>query len=438
MVRYTEQQMDASGITTEGASTLLAGLFIKDPASNTWNSLDQKFSISQSSGSAAGRTDLAITVYNVNASGQRTTQRPGSITIKDWKDGGLNIRLTDGKTPAVPVTTRTATGDLDPERDANGNLTSARDDIGNLIVSGTAAPNRADYLNGSTGADHIIASGGDDTISPLRIDTVNTSGLTLAQVEQAIRERWSTATADDWIEGGAGRDLIQAGPGNDLIEGGGGNATGTNIGGDRIAAGAGDDRIYANVKIATSTAIAQGETDTASNLKGAFINALAGDDLVIGDTGADALSGGAGSDTLSGGAGADNLWGDSNLQGFTNDEWSITRRVTPWTTSDGVLNSYDFSFNNATGLVAEASGAADWAFGQIDDMEQWYASRKVSGPARADCGSDKPRKGESHLCSRSDNRSGSHSTRLDNWKPASTNGFHDVHLVSFSRSAHHA
>ena len=127
-----------------------------------------------------------------------------------------------------------------------------------------------DRIEGTRGADVIVARGGDDRIEGDRGDDVICAGR-----------------GDDRIEGDDGDDEIDAGRGDDRVDGGEGD--------DRVDGGRGDDRL---------------EGDD-------------GDDSLSGGRGDDRLDGGDGEDTLDGGPGDDHLDGgddDDTLIGGPGDD----------------------------------------------------------------------------------------------------------------------
>ncbi len=204
------------------------------------------------------------------------TSNGDQITLnQNFASGDFGITLSDA--PVDPVTTTTLTGDIAPDDidPTKTGIQAARDAQGNLIGVVQAYD---DILVGTAADDHIMSGEGND-------DVGGNAG-------------------NDWIEGGNGSDYINGETGNDLIEGGAGS--------DILAGDDGNDQIYGNVKIDTATAISNGSTDAATNLRGDWLAGNAGDDTLVGTTGNDVLSGGAGRDLLIGGAGDDYILGDAD------------------------------------------------------------------------------------------------------------------------------
>ncbi len=217
----------------------------------------------------------------------------GNIVIQNYGTGGtFGLTMNGAATVANPTTTRDIVGDFGPQdfTDANGNIVYHYDDLNNLVTDPGKAEARADTLNDSAGNDHILSGAGDDTIS-------------------------ATQGGDDLIEAGSGRDQVYAGAGNDVVIGG--------TEADILSGGAGDDRLYANTQMDVAIAIAQGNAQTGSGLKGDWLAGGAGDDTLVGSTGNDVLSAGSGSDLLIGGAGDDDILGDTDYVA-TGFDWTVT------------------------------------------------------------------------------------------------------------------
>jgi Ca2+-binding RTX toxin-like protein len=286
-------------------SLLVAGLFFKDSAAgpNVWKSVDNKLlltktPVNDAQGAPTGREDLVISFRNADGSA-----RGGSVTIKDFKDGDLNIHLAPGGLPAIPTVERAIlggelqTGSPPPPLDGLGNA---------VVVADTVGADVANTLNGSAQADKIESGGGNDII---RADRVGTSGV--------------ITTVGDWIVAGAGRDTITAGGGDDVIETGTGGGDQTSWdesgGGDIVYAGAGNDLVYGDTRISLADAIAQGDSLNGGTApqglggRGDFLSGGLGDDVLIGTAAQDRLDGGDGADVLISGAGDDWLSGDGGF-----------------------------------------------------------------------------------------------------------------------------
>jgi len=124
--------------------------------------------------------------------------------------------------------------------------------------------------------------------------------------------RYIRGTAgDDFICGGASRNIIRGLAGNDIVYGGTGN--------DRLIGGSGDDTIYGGS--GNDEILGYGGSDELrggdgnDRIKGGYradtIHGDGGNDVLWGGFGNDRLYGGAGSDRLVGGKGADTLIGDA-------------------------------------------------------------------------------------------------------------------------------
>ncbi|MDK9705275.1 MAG: putative Ig domain-containing protein, partial [Sulfuritalea sp.] len=213
----------------------------------------------------------------------------GNIVIRDYASGGsFGLIMTDAATDENPQTTREITGDIKPDdtNAAQAGIQAVRDAEGRLV--GTAQPYE-DILVGTSANEHIRSGELDDNIGG--------------------------RGGNDWIETGAGKDHVYGNEGKDLIEGG--------AGGDILAGDDDDDRIYANTRIDTADAIANGREDTASGEKGDWLAGNAGDDILVAGADNDVLTGGAGEDLLIAGAGDDFILGDADYtpQFIFEDSW---------------------------------------------------------------------------------------------------------------------
>ncbi|MCX7167626.1 MAG: hypothetical protein NTV11_15325 [Rhodocyclales bacterium] len=209
----------------------------------------------------------------------------GNLIIQNYATGGsFGLTMTTATEAALPQTTRTIKGDLTPidtdpaHQQPDGQVHDWTDGLGNLNVLATPLPNRADTLYDSPDNDSIVSGGGDDVI-------------------------YATRGGDNLIDAGSGRDQVYAGVGNDVLIGG--------TDGDILSGGAGNDRLYADARITTAAAIAQGNAQTGSGQQGDWLAGGSGADTLVGSASNDVLSGGGGSDLLIGGAGNDDILGDT-------------------------------------------------------------------------------------------------------------------------------
>ncbi len=139
----------------------------------------------------------------------------------------------------------------------------------------------------------------------------------------AADNRLQGGRGDDTLLGGQGRDTLEGGVGNDSLAGG--------PGADLLLGGAGDD--FYRVENFTDQVIDTSGADTIAasvtytlpaGVEALFLQGSAGlhgwgnagDNLIVGSTGADSLRGGMGDDTLDGGAGADSLTGGTGEDRF--------------------------------------------------------------------------------------------------------------------------
>lgn len=164
----------------------------------------------------------------------------------------------------------------------------------------------------------------------------------------------ATRGGDDLIEAGAGQDYVDGGSGKDVIMG--------DADGDILVGGEGNDRIYADAQTSVATAIADGNGQTGSGLKGDWLAGGEGDDTLVGGIGNDVLSGGGGADLLIGGAGDDDILGD--IDWVTSFDWTVTDQP------DGVR-----LFDPVVGTMNPPDGAADVIYaGDAMNDSDWRAA----------------------------------------------------------------
>jgi Ca2+-binding RTX toxin-like protein len=268
---------DGLGVVQDKNGNLIAGAFEKKEDGNFHWVLNPTVTAAQNS-------PLTITLADGS-----------TVVIEDFNDGDFGIYLQE--VPQDVATTRTILGDFTPvdfDPVAPGIQTQA-DDLGNPILSGSPEPGRHDGVLDSAGPDLIQVGAGNDTV---------------------IASRGGA----DTIEAGPGRDTVRAGDGDDVVEAG--------PDADIVSGGAGDDRLYANGRIDMAAAIAAGNTDPATGLKGDWLAGGAGEDIVIGAADDDALFGGEGEDLLIGGSGDDFLNGDDDFLA-TSFDWTVTADPAP-------------------------------------------------------------------------------------------------------------
>jgi len=218
----------------------------------------------------------------------------GNLLIKNYQSGNLNINLTGAVAETNPQTTQNIAGD-------------------------------ESFLNDSPGNDSISGGGGNDTI-------------------------FAQLGGDDLINANAGQDKVNGGAGNDVIIGGADN--------DILAGGVGNDRLYADDQISVVDAIAAGNSQTGSGLKGEWLAGESGDDTLIGGVGNDVLTGGGGNDLLIGGAGDDDISGDANW--VVNDfSWTVS-------TTNG-----EHLYTGAIGNMTPADSGADVIYAGTGDDYVW-------------------------------------------------------------------
>lgn len=325
ILRY--QYVDAQG---NAQSTVLAGVAIKEP-DGKWKTPDGRFVLEQTD------ANLKVTFG---------TDVDGSATIRNFdftkavQGGYFGIRLIE--TQALPVIANTIVGDYDYLEDP---------------------ANPGAYLYDEWGNPQMGGDSGEVAVNVLQDTPVNDRIEGLAFSDWLIARRGG----DDRILGGHERDYIEGGDGNDVLEGGDDGETGFLgggqfafgiIGGDVLFGGIDNDRLYGNVFKETVDLVRDGETGSASIIRGDVLDGGDGNDLLAGDINGDVVLGGAGDDLLIGGAGDDFLFGDAKqafpLMNLADPQaapywgWSITSLVNGATRVD--------TFNQSTKVEAATPG----------------------------------------------------------------------------------
>lgn len=181
-----------------------------------------------------------------------------------------------------------------------------------------ASLHHVEVIEGSSGADDILASGS---------DAITVSGNAGA----------------DTLSGGDGDDHLRGDQGNDTLYG--------NAGADKLLGGDGADRLYGG----TGNDVMTGN---------------AGDDFVFGEEGNDTLFGGDGDDHLQGNAGQDTLFGNAGLDVLSagdGDDWLVGGEGAD-TIDGGAGNDTAFYGAAAAGIaldLASGSGTAGEASGDV-------------------------------------------------------------------------
>ena len=110
-----------------------------------------------------------------------------------------------------------------------------------------------------------------------------------------VHDYIARSTGDDQIAAHGGADFIEAGAGQDYVDGEEGEDVITGgTGSDILAGWVGDDRLYADVKMEVADAIAAGNSQAGSGIRGDWLAGEAGDDTLVGGIGNDVFSGGGG------------------------------------------------------------------------------------------------------------------------------------------------
>ena len=198
----------------------------------------------------------------------------------------------------------------------------------------------ADSLTGDTGANILIGWGGGDTIAGSAGDDVIFGN-----------------SGDDTLRGGNGNDELHGGAGIDTLNGGAGIDTASwdlfqqHPKGGPNSIDDSTSGITANIQ----TGVAGAETLVSiENLTGS-----AGDDLLLGDGGANVLSGGDGDDELKGRDGDDALiggTGDDMMLGQNGDDWFSAGTGTNFADGGNGIDTLDYTTLNR-GITLEMAGA---------------------------------------------------------------------------------
>ena len=258
----------------------------------------------------------------------------------DASNGGLTITEINGTPIVVGQTVTLPTGEQ-ITLNADYTLTIVTDsDLGSQSFTYTIADNAG---NTDTGFATIttVAS------APLNYVVEGTAGADLINAAYTLDPEGDLVDANDALDG-SNNDSIRAGAGNDTVNGGadndtfvteGGFGNDTVIGGEAVTSGTDYDTIQLNTVSVTApvavtfTADEAGTLTTGANTldfseierleladnndtvdgtvttTGIDINAMGGDDSVLGGSGDDTVNGGTGNDTITGGQGADSITG---------------------------------------------------------------------------------------------------------------------------------
>lgn len=289
--------------------------------------------------------------------------------------------------------------------DANANTFIATNGE-NWVIDGRAGndslvgANLADTIIGGAGADTMAGGGGADTASyqtsaagvTVNLGTGMGSGGDAAGDRLSGIENLTGSNFADVLYGdAANRNVISGGLGNDTIF-----AAGT--GSDVLDGGAGTDTVDFSlftvgltIELQAGTASDMSLIDPFVHFYSGFENATggAGNDLIVGEYGANVLDGGAGNDTLRGSTGADTLKGGAGVDtaDFSMSEAAVTANLTTGTASGGeaqgdsltgVENLQGTEFGDL--LVGNAS--SNYLFGVLGNdtlMASGYSSDTLNG-----------------------------------------------------------
>jgi Ca2+-binding RTX toxin-like protein len=285
-----------------------------------------------------------------------------NFLIRDFQGGNLGLNLTDPEVDPelnlAPDTDNDIKGDLEPlDTDlTQDGVQSETDEFGNIKLDPSKPkPDQVDSLNDSPGNDHIMSGGGDDTIVALR------GGNDLVEAGDG-KDGVYGYTGNDVVKAGAGDDTVYGGMDGDILLGeadrdklygeGGKDVLIGGTDGDILSGGAEDDKLYADTQVSVAVAIAAGNSQTGTGLKGDWLSGEQGDDTLVGSANNDVVTGGSGNDLLIGGAGDDDIIGDAN-----------------W-----VVNDFNWKISNTTGF-RDYIGASGEQFPADAGVDVVYAGK---------------------------------------------------------------
>ncbi len=292
---------DAFGGTFEGR-TILSRQFWGEDTTGTWTITIEDM---VDNGNAGTLTDLDI-VWK----GDLATQDDTYYFTDDWalmNDANGGVPVLEDALGTNSLNLAAVSGDIRLSLAANS--MSHIDGVeafglgGNTAVALAITGDGDDLLVGTTSGETLIGMRGNDTIRGGDGDDVLSAGRGDDVVWAGTGD-----TGNDTVFGGTGDDVLAGGAGDDLIVGGDANGAGLTAmdlgeqaGFDTLYGGAGNDTLIAG-------SADEGKALTTGGARN-ILYAGSGDDLVIGDNGADVLGGGVGSDRLDGNGGHDTLYG---------------------------------------------------------------------------------------------------------------------------------
>ncbi len=188
-----------------------------------------------------------------------------------------------------------------------------------------------------------------------------------------VPDRMEGLQGRDLIGGGEGGDTLIGGPGADVIVGSGDQRDDSfhTVGFKRTEPG--DDTLYAEDEVDVEAFIASSRTATGTGVRGDWLTAGRGEDVVVGSHANDALFGGGGDDLIVGGAGDDVIDGDDHYYpglidsriGFLDTflDWTISASDNPFAWIYDQVDAFDGGRAHAGSDRIYGGPGRDWIHG---------------------------------------------------------------------------
>lgn len=246
---------------------------------------------------------------------------------------------------------------------------------------------RDDIIFGSSGGNRLLGGGGDDRISGGEgSDTLYGEDGDDILLGGARRDALFGGYGDDILHGDEGPDGLYGGEGNDRLRGGGGT--------DILDGGEGEDTVVytenttpVRVDLPLQRVSFPGNPWPAETLVSIeHAETGSGDDLLIGDRGANTLRGNAGDDTLRGGSGDDLLDGGTGRDSYFGGEGFDTVTYATLDRAITVVLPQETAFVPGTGAFTESLSSIEGVVGTDggDVLIGGIENNRLSGMAGED------------------------------------------------------